>query len=157
MFRRIAAGGMDFDGVPLLPERCPTNRQDTPAAQCRNLTAMVKLGGDNFDWSASSEKHPQTIVFLRRPKGPCQCCYFPFAFSPTSLFEPANLMPKSIARLRTPAGVRFSRTAIAAEFSPDVRDSHASTRKLDSVGIAGMGCGAAPRWRALRWPRQGTI
>jgi len=74
---------------------------------------------DSFDWSASSEKHPQTIVFLRRPKGPCQCCYFPFAFSPTSLFEPANLMPKSIARLRTPAGVRFSRTAIAAEFSPD--------------------------------------
>ncbi len=38
-----------------------------------------------------------------------------------------------------------------------LRDSHASTRKLDSVGIAGMGCGAAPRWRALRWPRQGTI
>src|ERR1700681_4412300 len=62
--------------------------------------------------SASSEKHPQTIVFLRRPKGPCQCCCFPFAFSPTSLFEPANLTPKSIARLRTPAGVRFSHTAI---------------------------------------------
>src|SRR5258708_37963966 len=91
MFRRIAAGGMDFDGVPLLPERCPTNRQDTPAAQCRNLTAMVKLGGDNFDWFASSEKHPQTIIFLRRPKGPCQCCYFPFAFtSPEPLFREAR-------------------------------------------------------------------
>jgi hypothetical protein len=29
---------------------------------------------------------------------------------------------------------------------------HPSTRKLDSVGIAGMGCGAAPRWRAMRLP-----
>src|SRR5258705_3437729 len=62
--------------------------------------------------------HPQTIVFLRRPKGLCQCCYFPFAFSPSSLFEPANLTPKPIARLRTPAEVRFSRTAIVTVEHP---------------------------------------
>jgi hypothetical protein len=37
---------------------------------------------------ASSEKHPQTIVFLRRPKLPCQCCSFPFAFSPSSTSRP---------------------------------------------------------------------
>src|SRR5258705_9993268 len=34
-----------------------------------------------------------------------------FAFSPSSLFEPANPMPKCVARLRTPAALRLSRTA----------------------------------------------
>jgi len=39
-----------------------------------------RFSGDNFDWFASFDKHPQTLVFFARPRGPCQCCYFPFAF-----------------------------------------------------------------------------
>src|SRR5258708_5482410 len=49
-----------------------------------------------------------------RPQG-----YFPSPFTPTPLSQPPNRRPKSITRLRTPAAVRFSRTAIAAELSPD--------------------------------------
>jgi hypothetical protein len=60
----------------------------------------------------------QTVNFLFDPFAAHSLAHF-FAFSPSSLFEPANFMPKSIARLRTPAAVRFSRKAIAAEFSPD--------------------------------------
>jgi hypothetical protein len=40
--------------------------------------------------------------------------YLPFAFSPSAFLEPASPMPKLVARLRIPAAVRFSRTAIAA-------------------------------------------
>jgi hypothetical protein len=35
---------------------------------------------DKFDWFALCEKHLQPIVFLRRPRDPCQCRYFRFAF-----------------------------------------------------------------------------
>jgi hypothetical protein len=51
--------------------------------------------GDQFDWFARYDKHPQTIVFLRRPKGPRQCRYFPFALR--FLFSEA---PSRIAFLR---------------------------------------------------------
>ena len=32
------------------------------------------LGGGKFDWCASSEKHPQTIIFLMRPWPSPSCC-----------------------------------------------------------------------------------
>jgi hypothetical protein len=32
-----------------------------------------------FDWLASFDKHPQTIVLLRIQNFRAKCCYFPFA------------------------------------------------------------------------------
>src|SRR6266481_2061712 len=72
---------------------------------------------------------PKTIPSWPRPK-PLPRLHFPFAFSPSSLFEPANPMPKCVARLRTPAALRLSRTAIAAEFSPDAARARSRSSSL---------------------------
>src|SRR6266481_6674249 len=61
---------------------------------------------------------------------PC-FCHFPFAFSPSAFLEPASPMPKLVARLRIPAAVRFSRTAIAAEFSPDAARARNRSSSLE--------------------------
>ena len=55
------------------------------------LRGTVSLGGDNFDWFASFDKHPQTLVFFGRPRGPCQCCYFAFILN--------RELPRGIPRL----------------------------------------------------------
>src|SRR5258706_14687546 len=57
--------------------------------------------------------------------------HFPFAFSPSAFLELASPMPKLVARLRIPAAVRFSRTAIAAEFSPDAARARNRSSSLE--------------------------
>jgi hypothetical protein len=45
---------------------------------------------------------------------------FAFAFSPGAFVEPASTIPKLIARSRIAAALRFSRTAIEPEVSPQL-------------------------------------
>src|SRR5258706_13952636 len=83
--------------------------------------------------------------------------HFPFAFSPSAFLEPASPMPKLVARLRIPAAVRFSRAAIAAEFSPDAARARNRSSSLE-VQVERLPITSLPSGPARPtggWPRGG--
>src|SRR6266851_146905 len=83
-FQPRSVTGLDRLAQPLHGEFDVLRLQLAPAL---DLSLVMVLGealevfrGQPPGCRALLGKYPQTIIFLRRPEFPSQCCYFPFAF-----------------------------------------------------------------------------